>query len=94
MRDMTTMNYDEIYTQIQEAPITGRMKQKAFNLLSEQAWPLQHGYLVTDGFTILSMTVTTEMIIEFYAADKGEIIKDVDGKVIMDSTFTIKSKTK
>lgn len=99
---METLNYNEIYKQIQEAPITPAKKQKAFNLLSKVSYPLQNGFLVSEGFAILEGTATTEMCIAFYSADNGVAYKfrhtdeygEVNYKYNVHSTFEIKSKTK
>ena len=58
---MKNLSYNEIYKQIQTAPITGAKKQKAFNMLSKFSFPLNNGFLVSDGFAILEMTLTTTM---------------------------------
>lgn len=98
---MKALNYKEIYKQIQEAPITSTKKQKAFNLLSEKAFPLTNGYLVSEGFSILQMTSTTTMAIAFYSATNGVADKfrdtneygEVNYKYNVHSTFEIESKT-
>lgn len=99
---MEKLNYKEIYKQIQEAPITAAKKQKAFGLLSQFAYPLLNGFLVSEGFAILEMTTTTEMCIAFYSATNGVADKfrhtdeygEVNYKYNVHSTFEIESKTK
>ena len=99
---MKNLSYNEIYKQIQTAPITGAKKQKAFNMLSKFSFPLNNGFLVSDGFAILEMTLTTTMSIAFYSATNGVADKfkgqDVMGNTVqklnVDSEFTIKSNTK
>jgi len=100
--DMKALNYQEIYKQIQEAPITSAKKQKAFNLLSKVSYPLQNGFLVSEGFAILEMTLTTTMSIAFYSSTNGVADKfrdtneygEVNYKYNVHSTFEIESKTK
>ena len=63
---MKTLTYNEIYTQIQEAKMTPAKKQQAFNFLASKSFPLENGYLVSDGLSTLKMTCNTIFNLDVY----------------------------